>query len=310
MDDQAAWAPQWTVESVRGRGSTPDKGLSAVDTMSLRSPDGAHLRVQRMAPDNECCVEIVEVIAVAGPPVRFDRCPICLSAGPLSDEHVPPKSIGGSVMTSTCEECNNRFGSVLEGALTDWWEDAMCSVSLGHKDVPGRRKTSRVLARQTDSGAFVLYLEGRIDPAISEHMLPDATVEMSYTPPDPHRYRLAALKSAYLASCVLTRSIPHTPEAAAIRGELMRARGLPSRVSPRPGPLCDALTIAKSQGPASPGEIALVRIRHVDGTLEVAISLARTLLVTWPIGGYLVTDHADRIPPTAERLGPESAGAA
>lgn len=309
MNDQAAWPPRWTVESVRGRGSTPDKGLAAVDAMALRNKDGAQLRVQRLIPGDEGGIEIVDFIAFAEP-MRFDRCPICLSTGPFSDEHVPPKSIGGSVMTSTCEECNNRFGSVLERSLTDWWEDAMCFVSFGHQDVPGRRKASRILARQTDSGAFVLYLDGRIDPAIAEHMLPDTTVEMSYAPPDPHRYRLAALKSAYVASCMLTRSIPQTSEAAAIRAELMRVRSLPARVSPGHSPLCSALTVAKSQGPASPGEIALVRIRHADGASEVAISLARTLLVTWPIGGYLVTDRADGTPPTTERVGPAPVGAA
>lgn len=53
-------------------------------------------------------------------------CPICgfifehsaLFDGDLSEEHVPPKSVGGRVILLTCKECNNFAGFSYEHALT------------------------------------------------------------------------------------------------------------------------------------------------------------------------------------------------
>ncbi|MFE3884554.1 HNH endonuclease [Streptomyces lydicus] len=252
--------------------------------MLLQSQAGSEMRIERLDASDQLAIH-AEVIAVAQP-LTFDRCPICLTPEPFSKEHVPPEALGGAVMTSTCHRCNNQFGSLLESALIDWWEDAIGSVSFSHADVPGARRTARVLQRQTDSGEFVLLLDrGRMDPAITERMIAEAVIEMAYSPPDPRRYRLAALKSAYLGACLLLKSIPETPEAVAIRDELMSVRDLPRRQRPAISRLCAELSLAKSQGPAAPGEIALVRTRPADGSApELAISLARTLLVAWPIG--------------------------
>ena len=41
----------------------------------------------------------------------FDLCPICLDPEPTSEEHVPPQSLGGRVMTLTCNRCNNDLGT-------------------------------------------------------------------------------------------------------------------------------------------------------------------------------------------------------
>ncbi|MFD4613393.1 HNH endonuclease [Streptomyces sp. NPDC058440] len=263
--------------------------MAAVHSMVLQAADGSELRLGRIDTSDGVEYE-AEIVAVAEPR-RFDRCPICLAPDPSSDEHVPPKAIGGSVMTSTCQRCNNRFGSVLERALVDWWEDAVGSVSFSHENVRGARKTSRVLMRQKDSGEFVLFLDGGpVDPEIMQSMLAQPSFAMTYSPPDIRRYRLAALKSAYLGACLLTKSIPETPEAIAIRAELMEVRDLPRRTRPKASALCDRLSITKSQGPAVLGEIALVKTNPPDGAApEFAISLSRTLMVSWPIGGYLVS---------------------
>ncbi|WP_281154244.1 HNH endonuclease [Streptomyces sp. HYC2] len=287
---------RWTISDVRGRGSSLEKGLATVHSMLLQAADGSEFRLGRINT-SDCEEHKAEIIAVAGPR-RFDRCPICLAPDPSSDEHVPPKAIGGSVMTSTCQRCNNRFGSVLERALVDWWEDAIGSVLFSHESVRGARKTSRVLMRQKDTGEFALVLDGgSIDSEIMQRMIAQPDFAMTYSPPDARRYRLAALKSAYLGACLLTKSIPETPEAIAIRAELMAVRDLPRRARPNSSALCDRLSITKSQGPAVPGEIALVRTNPSDGgASEFAISLSRTLMVSWPIGGYLVSvdDKADR----------------
>lgn len=58
-------------------------------------------------------------------------CPLCFlafskkdlnshSKNPLTLEDVPPKSLGGSVKTLTCKECNNSAGRNLDVKLKDW----------------------------------------------------------------------------------------------------------------------------------------------------------------------------------------------
>jgi hypothetical protein len=89
---------------------------------------------------------------------------------------------------------------VLESALVDWWEDAVGSASMSHKDVPGARRTSRVFLRQKDTGQPVLVLS-RVDPTIAGRLGSGGEFSMTFAAPDPHRYRLAALKSSYLAAC-------------------------------------------------------------------------------------------------------------
>lgn len=162
--------PNWTVRQVRGRGSSPEKGLATVHSMTLQSADGADFVIDRLDLSRHPLVEAVP-IAVARPRT-FDRCPICLDQNPVSREHVPPKSIGGDVMTHTCRRCNNRAGSVLERALLDWWEDALVSVRLSHEEVSGARRVPRILLRQTRGGEPVFFCDdGLFDPAIAGKFL-------------------------------------------------------------------------------------------------------------------------------------------
>lgn len=192
-------------------------------------------------------------------------------------------------MTLTCKRCNSQFGAVVERDIVDWYEDAVGQVAFSHEEVRGERKSSRILHRQTNSGEFVLLLDGTIDSEIHEKLRPGGGFTLIYSLPDSNRYRLAALKSAYLGACVLLRAIPMTPEADAVRAELMAARDLPRRSRPAIGEQPGRIRIGRSRGVASPGEILLVRTKPTDGSEpEYAISLADALLVTWPVGGYLV----------------------
>ncbi|BCB83686.1 HNH endonuclease [Phytohabitans suffuscus] len=61
----------------------------------------------------------------------FESCPIC-GAPATDDEDVPPRSIGGKVMTRTCGPCNNRLGSHLEADLADWLDNALTLPRLDH----------------------------------------------------------------------------------------------------------------------------------------------------------------------------------
>lgn len=287
---------QWVVGEVRGRRARRETGLATVHSMTLRRPDGSAFVLGRVDNSGQSAVG-VDVLAFARP-MHFDRCPICLGPDPGTDEHVPPRAVGGSVMTTTCDRCNSGFGSVIEPDLVDWWEDALGSVSLSHADVRGTRRAPRILVRQKDTGEPVLVFDrGKVDPAIVGRFRQEAEFTMAFTLPSPQRYRLAALKSAYLAACLLLRTIPDTPESVAVRAELMAVRDLRRRQRIEGGPTAAKLRLGRSQGPAVPGEVALVQTRPSDGSEpEIAISLARTLLVSWPIGGYIVRVNAEGKP--------------
>ena len=281
-----------TVRQVSGRGSSPEKGWATAHSMVLDGPNGSELVFGRIDVSSHPAVGIEPILH--GSPVNFDVCPICFDPKPYSREHVPPAALGGSVMTLTCTRCNNQFGTVVERDLVDWYEDAVGHVAFAHEAVRGERKSSRILQRQTNTGEFVLLLEGAIDSEIHKKLRPGGEFRLIYSRPDSNRYRLAALKSAYLGACVLLRAIPMTPEADAVRVELMAARDLPRRSRPVIGEQSDRIRIGRSGGVATPGEILLVRTKPTDGSEpEYAISLAGTLLVTWPVGGYLVaTDES------------------
>lgn len=108
----------WVAEDVQGRGRPGGKGLAAAHLMTARGPDGRQMSVERLA--RGFGQVDFRVLAVATR-VEFDRCPICLSPAPTSEEHVPPESLGGTKTTLTCAPCNNGFGSHLEAVLLDWW---------------------------------------------------------------------------------------------------------------------------------------------------------------------------------------------
>ena len=57
----------------------------------------------------------------------FESCPIC-GGLPEKDEHVPPKSIGGVIMTRTCGACNQTFGGRVEGGVKDWFYGVISDV--------------------------------------------------------------------------------------------------------------------------------------------------------------------------------------
>lgn len=55
-------------------------------------------------------------------------CPICLKIfnkkdiDLLSKEHVPPESVGGKIICLTCIPCNTKFGSKIEGSISDYFK--------------------------------------------------------------------------------------------------------------------------------------------------------------------------------------------
>jgi hypothetical protein len=288
-------AAEWVVREIRGRGASREKGLATAHAVTLQGPGDAEFVLGRLERSQERLD--IEILALAQP-MNFDRCPICSERTPTSKEQVPPAAIGGAAMTTSCTRCNNELGSRLEAPLIDWLEDAVGSVSLSHDEVRGARRASRELLRPGNRCSW-WAASTRRSAADSVR----ARFSMSFTEPDHPRYRLAALKNAYLGACLLLRSMPQTPESVAIRAELVAARELGRKQPVKVSSLCARQQIWKSHGPAVPGEIALTRTQPSDAaTPIIAVSLARTLMVSWPVGGYLVTADSDGTPTAAYRL--------
>lgn len=270
------------IREVRGRGSSPERGLAALHSVTLEDADGNQTLVGRISDPN--AVDATLTIVLTAERRDFDRCPLCLTPNPTSEEHVPPDSLGGSIMTVTCLRCNNEFGSRLEVDLLNWWEDA-ANVRFANDRVQGARRSPRILFRQIESGEPMLFIDrGTVDPAIIE-MLQSGEIQARFEPPDMNRVRVAILKSAYLAACIFGQEIPDTPRARAIREELMIARDAPRRRALVLGPMARGLTFGRiNTEPAIPGEVALASFTPPGRDRgEAHISLGRRLLVQWPL---------------------------
>lgn len=132
--------------------------------------------------------ETVEITMIDEIQARsFESCPIC-GAPATDDEHVPPESIGGKIMTCTCSPCNNGLGRNIEADLADWYDNALTLPKFESPSVRGGRNSSRILWRTTPAGEFVLVIDRGHDPAIID-MLKSGQVDLSGLLPDRNRYR-------------------------------------------------------------------------------------------------------------------------
>jgi hypothetical protein len=241
--------------------------------------DGSTFEVRRRVPDSDV-VDSFRILAVAEY-FEFERCPICLSPAPTSAEHVPPRGLGGGPLTLTCTRCNNDLGSKLENDLQDWFDDAV-HVRFTSDSVRGLRRTPRLLVRQNQDGLPVFVIDsGRVDPEVAA-MLQAGEFEIVPNDSDPRRMRLGALKSAYLAACVLLRDVPITPLAVEIRRLLVHARDAPRAEIIETHPIIDSLEIGRSYAAGQP-VVELVARQTASGQAEASLSLARTVVVSWPL---------------------------
>jgi HNH endonuclease len=151
----------------------------------------------------------------------FDACPICGDPA-TTDEHIPPQSLGGKIMTRTCGPCNNDLGSRVEADLTDWHDDALMGARWRSAGIRGYRGSGRIVHRVGPAGEWILVIDGGHDPAVID-MLNSGHVEMEVRMPDRNRYRLALLKHAYLAAC-LKFGVPDGEAADQVRRDLIGAR--------------------------------------------------------------------------------------
>ena len=256
------------------KGTPPASGLRVASESGTEAP--LNIGLWRDS-ENQAKAEIVRDIAF----VRFEVCPICLTPDPDTLEHVPHGAIGGQVQTLTCARCNNQLGR-FEAELTRWCFGELVNVRAEADVVVGRRRIPRVLLRWTGDGQFVLIVDGRADPAFRD-MLQSGEFSLHISPPNPRRYRLAALKHAYLAACCQLGAIPTSASAAEVRADLVAARDASGVGNVPESQRASSLRIMRSAaGPQGPA-LALARLTAEDARDAVWISLAGSLLVDWPL---------------------------
>lgn len=280
------------VQSVIGRGTA--RGIPEVHKVTLRLNDGSFLEAGMPTPEG---------IQVSGQIVPFNveyfdfgECPICLGPNPASREHAPPHSIGGNVMTITCETCNNEFGTRYEPHLQTWYEGSIGRVRMSGGGVPGRRLAGEYLYRVTPTGEFVLFQTGRSDPAVHQ-MLQSGQVEITYPIFNSNAFRLAALKTGYLAACLIMKEVPRAERAAAIRAELMAARDHDRQQPLELGPMALATRVSRTAEDPVPGEIVLVQLVQADDTTFFSIGFNRVFAVDWPLEPIMLVPPSLPNPP-------------
>jgi hypothetical protein len=278
------------IRSVTGRGTA--RGMPELSQVVIDLEGGGEIRGRMPAPNGERVD--TRIVEVPFDYLEFPECPICLSPAPDSREHVPPSSMGGTVLTLTCLRCNNEFGSRFENHLQTWYEGSTGRVRLSGSAVDGRRNAGEFLLRETETGEFLLMQNGRADPAIQE-LLEGGALEMHLVEPDTSAIHIGAIKNAYLAACVLMKEIPRTDRAAAIRAELLAARDSERGTRLELSPLFQSIRVARSAVEPVPGAIELVAMRGEAERLAFAISFSRVFAVDWPLDPISIGRGADSL---------------
>ena len=183
-------------------------------------------------------------------------------------------------MTRTCGPCNRRLGSHIEADLADWYDNALTLPRFASPGVQGDRKSGRILWRATPAGEFVLLMNGRYDPAISE-MLHSGRVDLAGLLPDRNRYRLALLKHAYLAAC-MKFGVLQGDAADEIRRDLIAARDAASRTDVPESRLALGLTVLRRHQPCRPVAAPVVwAVAHEPVGLCDGVLFAGRVFVSW-----------------------------
>lgn len=252
-----------------------------VGRMEVVGADGARtLRVADLPTPGSVTVALTS--SCASDAVRFDQCPICLRPGPDSDEHVGPSALGGAKLTKTCTGCNNELGSKLDATLIAWCTETQRRVAVTSPAFLGHRYFPSVDVRGTDNGQFALLVDGPVHPDIRDALV-SGELAVRYSPHNMRRVRLAALKNAYLAACILNGRIPDGDTADAVRDALMKVRDSSRSTALPVCAAADTLEIGRSFM-ASDGEpVALAHGSGTEGEPPLWISFAGVFATSWPL---------------------------
>lgn len=276
--EPSAGGPEdWIVGRVSGRGSDGSRGRPQVVSMEINHPDGRSLEVEHPegGPAHLRHLHTARY-------TDFGLCPICGLAGQGTAEHVPQRDLGGTVMTRTCDRCNNQFGGLVEPHLLDWFDGAIRNVRFTADGVQQGYRVDRMLVRQTHLGEPVLMVDEDEHRLALTAMLQSGSLQMSGTEPDPRRIRAAAAKHAYLGACICLGQVPDTQGAEQLRAYLQVVRDLPRHAPlPTSSPI-DGLLIGRMNRVADSGTVSVAELTTGKERIP-GLSLAGTLFVSWPL---------------------------
>jgi hypothetical protein len=226
-DTEASNHTTGVIESVYGKAD--GRGIPELSRAPFRLSDKSMLEARMPQPAGD--ETTFRALPVLFEFIDLEVCPICLIPDPTSREHVPPHSIGGNALILTCERCNNEFGSKYEPHVQGWYEGSIGKVALSGADVTGRRFAGEYLVRENPTGGFILFQQGRSDPAADRILQAGASFEMTYPEADTARIHIAAVKSAYLAACAAMRT-SHATSGRSASGATRLARSLTIATTP------------------------------------------------------------------------------
>lgn len=154
---------------------------------------------------------------------RFARCPICGTGGDLTDEHVPPKSVGGRTLTGTCGHCNHNAGSTIDADLQRWVQTSDPFARMELDGVRGARKLRNVALVNNVSDELVVAIAGTGDPDLKAAFTSGSVRGFTLHLHEPQRARLGLRKSVYLACCAVLGEVPRGTVADIVRRDLILA---------------------------------------------------------------------------------------
>ncbi|SCL32889.1 hypothetical protein GA0074692_3436 [Micromonospora pallida] len=256
------------------------------ESLSIELPGGE--MIQMLPPPGNGDPTKVNVVEALNPHV-FDHCPVC-AAPATSDEHLPPSSLGGIVMTRTCNPCNNKFGGYVEADLLHWFTWIIPAPRFRSENVPGARKSGRIAYRETSNGRFILLIDGKSDPSLEE-MLRSGEVDLNGLLPDRNRYRLALLKQAYLGMCIALKGIPRGAISDQVRRDLIATRDAPSRQEVPTSALALGQFVRRFNQPQTDAPAALA-VYSDNGRELSGVILVGRIFVAWEFRDALKSEPA------------------
>jgi hypothetical protein len=256
--------------------------------------DGTFGTLVRPLGDGETMT--VEPLA-ALPPRQFEICPLCRAAPPTTEEDLPPKSLGGSVMTRTCQRCNSGLGTRLERDLSHWFHNVLPDARFTSPGIEGARRAGEVVVMTTAANTATLVMKGGHHPDVDNWLETGREMFLEWRPPDTNVVYLALLKQFYLAVCI-GFGIPIGPFGNQAREHLIAARDTPSRNEIPISLLALALPVGKGQPIAGAPAVAEGVEHRPEGDRRGAI-LAGSIFIPWiftPDALAPISDRQARLP--------------
>jgi hypothetical protein len=127
---------------------------------------------------------------------------ICLAGPATEEEDLPPVSLGGSVMTHSCQPCNNTLGTRLERDLSHWFHGVLPHAQFTSPGGGGARNGGEVVLMSSPEGAPVLVPKGNHHQDVNDWIEAGREVALEWSQPDTNLVYLALLKQFYLAICL------------------------------------------------------------------------------------------------------------